>query len=320
MSTRVPSAWKTTYAKRDPGVAGSRSVTQVPTIGWDVIYTGHWLLYFGLLFVGFIVFSPTGLVGVAERLLRPFRKVVFEEAAMAGRQVSDEPLPPFLRPASQYGGPVLEVAGIAKHFGGIRAVQGIDFEVADRTLHALIGPNGAGKTTAFNLVSGMFPPDTGTIRLLGRDIAWLAPERITRAGIGRSFQITNLFPTLTIEENLRLASRRAIPSVSTAGGRRGRSPRSKARRQRCCAILAWRAWRRRRPARFPMAASGCSTWGWRSARNRGCCCSTSRWRDWPPPSASASAPSSSGCRPSCPCCWLSTTSTACSASPTTSPS
>jgi branched-chain amino acid transport system ATP-binding protein len=175
------------------------------------IYTGTWLLYFGLLFVGFIVFSPTGLVGVAERLLRPFRKVVFEEAAMTGRQASEEALPAFLRPAGGYSGPVLEVAGIAKRFGGIKAVQGIDFKVQDRTLHALIGPNGAGKTTAFNLVSGMFPPDTGTIRLLGRDIAWMAPERITRAGIGRSFQITNLFPALSIEENLRLAIQASHP-------------------------------------------------------------------------------------------------------------
>ena len=195
------------------------------------IYTAYWLLYFGLLFVGFIVFSPTGLVGVAERLLRPFRKVVFEEAAMSGRQLSDDPLPAFLKPVAGVSGPVLEVKGIAKHFGGIKAVQGIDFQVRDRTLHALIGPNGAGKTTAFNLVSGMFPPDAGTIRLLGRDIAWLAPEHITRAGIGRSFQITNLFPALSIEENLRLAiqashpqrfngwrAARAIPEIESETG------------------------------------------------------------------------------------------------------
>ena len=75
----------------------------------------------------------------------------------------------------------------------------------DRTLHALIGPNGAGKTTAFNLVSGMFPPDAGTIRLGADDISGLPPDRICRAGIGRSFQITNLFPTLPIAENIRLA-------------------------------------------------------------------------------------------------------------------
>jgi branched-chain amino acid transport system ATP-binding protein len=176
------------------------------------IYTAYWLLYFGLLFVGFIVFSPTGLVGVAERVLRPFRKIVFEEAAMAGRRVGDEPLPAFLRPAVHGDGSILHVERLVKSFGGIRAVQGVSFDVRDRTLHALIGPNGAGKTTAFNVVSGMFPPDAGDILLSGRSIAGLTPEAITRAGIGRSFQITNLFPALTIEENIRLAVQASHPA------------------------------------------------------------------------------------------------------------
>jgi len=84
-------------------------------------------------------------------------------------------------------------------------VRNVSLRVRDRTLHALIGPNGAGKTTAFNLMSGMFRPDSGSITLAGRSIAGLAPERITRAGVGRSFQITNLFPNLSIGENVRLA-------------------------------------------------------------------------------------------------------------------
>ncbi len=169
------------------------------------IWTPHWLFFFGILFVGFIMFSPTGLVGVAARLLAPFRRRIVEEAAMAGRTLSDEPLPAFLKPQDHVEGAILEVRGIAKSFGGIRAVQGVDFAVRDRTLHALIGPNGAGKTTAFNLISGLFPPDEGDVLLRGRSIAGLAPEAITEAGIGRSFQITNLFPALSVEENLRLA-------------------------------------------------------------------------------------------------------------------
>jgi branched-chain amino acid transport system ATP-binding protein len=169
------------------------------------IYTANWLLYFGLLFVGFIVFSPTGLVGVAERMLRPFRKEVLEEAAMAGRRIGDEPLPAFLKPTSHVDGPIIEARGLTKRFGGIRAVEGVDFQIKDRTLHALIGPNGAGKTTAFNLVSGMFAPDAGQVRLAGRNVAGFAPEHIAKAGVGRSFQITNLFPALTVEENIRLA-------------------------------------------------------------------------------------------------------------------
>src|SRR5215203_2841890 len=169
------------------------------------IWTPSWLFYFGILFVGFIMFSPTGLVGVAQRLLTPFRKPLEEEAAMAGRTLSDEPLPAFLKPADHAAEPILEARGIAKSFGGIKAVQGVDILVRDRSLHALIGPNGAGKTTAFNLISGMFVPDEGEILLRGRSIAGLSPEAITAAGIGRSFQITNLFPALSVEENVRLA-------------------------------------------------------------------------------------------------------------------
>jgi ABC-type branched-subunit amino acid transport system ATPase component/ABC-type branched-subunit amino acid transport system permease subunit len=169
------------------------------------IWTQSWLFYFGLLFVGFIMFSPTGLVGVAQRVFAPFRKKVSEEAAMAGRTIADEPLPTFLIPPDRTDGVILEARGISKRFGALKVVQGVDLQVRDRTLHALIGPNGAGKTTAFNVISGLYRPDKGDVLLRGRSIAGLSPERITQAGIGRSFQITNLFPALSVEENLRLA-------------------------------------------------------------------------------------------------------------------
>src|SRR3954470_11956865 len=125
------------------------------------IYTENWLFWFGLVFVGFIIFSPSGLVGLGERLLAPFRGKVVEEAAMSARRVELLPLPEFLRPESHIEGSVLSAHHIVKSFGGIKAVQGVDISITDRTLHALIGPNGAGKTTAFNLLSGMFPPDEG---------------------------------------------------------------------------------------------------------------------------------------------------------------
>ncbi|MGE0724926.1 MAG: ATP-binding cassette domain-containing protein [Alphaproteobacteria bacterium] len=167
--------------------------------------TEDWLLWFGLLFVCFIVFSPTGLVGVYERATRPFRRKVVEDAAMAGRQAGAVALPDFLKPAAHVDGPILVAEGIAKSFGSIQAVRGVGLAVRDRSLHALIGPNGAGKTTAFNLISGMFAPDRGTVTLAGRTVSGLSPEAITSAGIGRSFQITNLFPALSVEENVRLA-------------------------------------------------------------------------------------------------------------------
>jgi branched-chain amino acid transport system ATP-binding protein len=175
------------------------------------IWTPHWLFYFGILFVGFIMLSPMGLVGVAQRIMAPFRPKVTEEAAMARRTLTDEPLPSFLRPPDHMDGVILEARGIAKNFGALKAVQGVDVSVRDRSLHALIGPNGAGKTTAFNLISGFYTPDEGDVLLRGESIAGLTPEAITEAGIGRSFQITNLFPTLSVEENLRLAVQASHP-------------------------------------------------------------------------------------------------------------
>ncbi|MEX2518641.1 MAG: ABC transporter, partial [Paracoccaceae bacterium] len=112
------------------------------------IYTPNWLFWFGLLFVGFIVFSPDGLVGVGGRILRMIRPPKTEDAAMAGRRVEQLPVPAYLRPADRIEGPVLEVEAVSKSFGALKAVDSVSIAVADKTLHALIGPNGAGKTTA----------------------------------------------------------------------------------------------------------------------------------------------------------------------------
>jgi branched-chain amino acid transport system ATP-binding protein/branched-chain amino acid transport system permease protein len=170
------------------------------------IWTHHWLFYFGLLFIGFIVFSPTGLVGVAGRLIAPFRPRQIEAAAMADRKTAENmALPQTLRHPHDVEGPILVVRDLAKSFGGFHAVQNFHLMVRDRTLHALIGPNGAGKTTAFNMLSGLFPPDRGTVELAGKPVTGLKPESMTAAGIGRSFQITNLFGGLSLEENIRLA-------------------------------------------------------------------------------------------------------------------
>ena len=170
------------------------------------IWTPHWLFYFGLLFIGFVVFSPTGLVGVAERLLAPLRRREIKAAAMAGRRTAEDlSLPRNLLRAHDHNSLVLSARNLEKSFGGIHAVRGFDLSVRDRALHALIGPNGAGKTTAFNVLSGLYAPDAGSVELEGKSIAGLKPEDITRAGVGRSFQITNLFGGLSVEENVRLA-------------------------------------------------------------------------------------------------------------------
>jgi len=169
-------------------------------------HTASWQFWFGLMFMGFILFSPSGLIGLAERLLRPFRRRDEEAAAMAAR-LTPQPgaeVPDFLRGNPPAAGALLVCNGVTKRFGDFTAVDAVDLTLADRRLHALIGPNGAGKTTLFNAVSGMFPPDGGQIFLDGRRIDGLAPERVVGRGIARSFQITNLFPSLTLLENLRL--------------------------------------------------------------------------------------------------------------------
>lgn len=168
-------------------------------------WTGDWLFYFGLLFVGFIMFSPSGLVGVAGRIIGPFLPKRAGAAAMANRSIAEgEPLPAFLRRKDADREPLLRVAGLAKNFGSVQAVRDASFIVRNRTLHALIGPNGAGKTSAFNLISGMFAPSRGKVTLGDESIGGLPPEAVCRRGLARSFQITNLFPTLSVEENLRL--------------------------------------------------------------------------------------------------------------------
>ena len=180
------------------------------------IYTENWLFWFGLAFVGFILFSPTGLVGIWTRLQRRWRPVVEDVAAMSKRRIYEGlPLPAFLRPVPR-AGLVLEVNALHKHFGGIQAVKGAGLTLQAGEIHALIGPNGAGKTTTFNLISGMFSPDAGTVRLNGQEIQQLPPHRICRHGLARSFQITNLFRGLPIYENLRLSLQAQHPGSFNA--------------------------------------------------------------------------------------------------------
>jgi branched-chain amino acid transport system ATP-binding protein len=99
---------------------------------------------------------------------------------------------------------LLSVAGLRKRFGGLRAIDGVDLDIQPGELRAVIGPNGAGKTTFFNLVTGHFRPDAGSVTFDGADITGLPTYRISRAGIGRAFQITSIFGGLTVHENVRL--------------------------------------------------------------------------------------------------------------------
>lgn len=100
---------------------------------------------------------------------------------------------------------LLSVEGLTKSYGGVHAVRGVSFELAAGEILALIGPNGAGKSTCFDMLNGQITPDSGRIRLLGQDTTGQPPRAIWRLGVGRTFQITATFPTMTVRENVQVA-------------------------------------------------------------------------------------------------------------------
>ena len=100
---------------------------------------------------------------------------------------------------------LLEVRGLSKAFGGVRAVSNVTFEVNAGELLALIGPNGAGKSTCFNMLNGQLTPDTGAIAFEGQSINGLKPRQVWRRGVGRTFQITATFSSMTVRENVQVA-------------------------------------------------------------------------------------------------------------------
>jgi branched-chain amino acid transport system ATP-binding protein len=118
---------------------------------------------------------------------------------------------------------LLRVEGVSRRFGSLIAVNGVSMVVEPGELRAVIGPNGAGKTTFFNLISGFFPPSSGRILFEERDITALTPDRRVTLGMARTFQITEIFPELTVRENLRIpvevaAGHRLRPWLSRAAG------------------------------------------------------------------------------------------------------
>jgi branched-chain amino acid transport system ATP-binding protein len=106
--------------------------------------------------------------------------------------------------------PVLATRNLGLDIGGATIVSGVELEVREGELLAVIGPNGAGKTTLFNLVSGLLRPTSGRVELDGVDVTAQPPFRRTRAGLGRTFQVSNVFPQLAAEENVRLAAEAAL--------------------------------------------------------------------------------------------------------------
>jgi branched-chain amino acid transport system ATP-binding protein len=105
---------------------------------------------------------------------------------------------------------ILEAQGLTKEFKGFVAVKDVNLSIRRHTIHALIGPNGAGKTTCFNLLTHFLTPTAGRIRFKGRDITGSSPAAIARMGLARSFQISAVFPHLSVRENVRVALQRRL--------------------------------------------------------------------------------------------------------------
>jgi len=158
---------------------------------------GLYLAVYGLIVILIILFMPDGVWGYVVRLFRTREHALTEPS---------EPL--ILRPVDS-GAPVaLEVRGLTKNFGGVRAVDGVDFQVRRGGVHALIGPNGSGKTTTLNIVTGLYRATAGAVFVDGVDVTALPAHRRAAAGLARTFQNIRLFRSMTALENVVVGAER----------------------------------------------------------------------------------------------------------------
>lgn len=160
---------------------------------WFRVFEKSYLIAYGAILLAMIVLAPEGLIGRLERWFPPAAPPLPEP----------EPLPP--RTPMKGEGPLLAVQGVARSFGGVRAVNGISLVVKRGEILGLIGPNGSGKTTLINLITGLVRADTGSIRFAGAPITGLRADAIARQGLARSFQTANLVDGLTALDNVAVA-------------------------------------------------------------------------------------------------------------------
>ncbi len=170
---------------------------------------GLYLAIYGFSVILIMVFMPDGIWGFIAKLFR------------RGKPLPIVPGKLDLVPAETSGPTVLEVKNLSKHFGGLKAVDEVDFIVARGNVHALIGPNGSGKTTMLNVLSGLYKATGGAVILDGRDITHLPAHERTEAGLGRTFQNIRLFRSMTALENVMIgAERPGNKLIEAAGGGR----------------------------------------------------------------------------------------------------
>ncbi|PAY08218.1 MULTISPECIES: branched-chain amino acid ABC transporter ATP-binding protein/permease [Bradyrhizobium] len=160
---------------------------------------GLYLAIYGLSVILIIRFMPDGIWGFVSDAFTRMRAHSKAPPVAGALQ---------LKPATSGGDVVLEVTGLSKHFGGLKAVDGVDIAVKRGSVHALIGPNGSGKTTTLNVLSGLYKATSGKIVLDGTDITNMAPHQRTAAGLGRTFQNIRLFRSMTALENVEIGAER----------------------------------------------------------------------------------------------------------------
>jgi ABC-type branched-subunit amino acid transport system ATPase component/ABC-type branched-subunit amino acid transport system permease subunit len=184
-------------------------------------YVDHWIIILGAIYIVTILFAPKGVVGFARRWWT--RDVVPEEEEHVSVQVEEgdgdnlqtaRPVStttlraitaePTAAEGNSQKVTALEITNLGKTFGTIHAVQEVSITADVGARLAILGPNGAGKTTLFNLISGLYKPSSGDISLFGKSMTRVPPHTRARMGLGRTFQITNLYQTLTVAENIRL--------------------------------------------------------------------------------------------------------------------
>jgi branched-chain amino acid transport system permease protein len=160
---------------------------------------GLYLAIYGLFVILIIRFMPDGIWGFVAAAFERWRARIKTPAASKSL---------VLKPATVGGDIVLEVKGLSKHFGGLKAVDDVDIAVRRGGVHALIGPNGSGKTTTLNVLSGLYKATSGKVLLDGTDITNMPPHQRTAAGLGRTFQNIRLFRSMTALENVEIGAER----------------------------------------------------------------------------------------------------------------
>jgi len=213
---------------------------------------GDWEVpLYGLALIVVILFLPRGIAGLfarkGPRVGAAGARSPERDAPAPAPTAPPAPLAPSSPRARDGGsGLLLEVRGVSKQFGGVRAVRDCSFDVAEGEIKAVIGPNGAGKTTLFNVITGFYAPTAGVVRFRGRALTGLPAHRLARLGLSRTFQNVQLFPSLTVVENVMIGCERDAPggflgAALALPGPRRRMRAELARAERALAIVGLEA-------------------------------------------------------------------------------